>query len=254
MAITNFSKPNTTTNSTIESGIKFMGHIMQYVEDIAITATGGMTNSARTSIYVTWDTISTTWATETRIWTATGSTFSNSSKSSITEIYDSTNGDTAWNTITPYTISTQSFLSTGGLLDTVYFYLERQSYSSTGQIYAVIYSHSGTLGVSSVPTGSPLAISEPVSVTALSLPTGHRWIPFSFSGANRINLTAGTPYCIGYLYDAGAAIGTLIDNSSPSHPGNLSEWDGATWTAYPGSDLPFKLATLSGISNSPRPV
>jgi hypothetical protein len=58
----------------------------------------------------------------------------------------------------------------------------------TGNAYAKIYAHAGTYGISSVPTGSALATSDPLDVSTLT--TSYQLISFNFSGANQINLSA----------------------------------------------------------------
>jgi hypothetical protein len=134
----------------------------------------------------------------------------------------------------------QSFnAGAGGSLDSAEWYLQKTG-SPTGSIYAKIYAHSGTYGSSSVPTGSPLAISDSYDIS--TIPTTDTTIRFNFSGVNRITLSGSTNYVvtIEYTGDSSNYVRVGADFSSPTHAGNYSEsLDGSSWTAFSVDDNIF---------------
>src|SRR5690348_15362400 len=79
----------------------------------------------------------------------------------------------------------QSFVGDGSVLSFIYALLSKTGVP-TGNVVACIYAHSGTYGTSSVPTGSPLATSDPLDVSTLT--TTRTIKPLVFSGANKITL------------------------------------------------------------------
>lgn len=96
--------------------------------------------------------------------------------------------------------------------------------SPTGNIYIRIYAHSGSYGSSSIPTGSVLATSDPVSASSLSAYPTYSDNTFTFSGSNKITLEE-TRYC--FLVDATDTttdgsnyIQTEADGTAPTHGGN----------------------------------
>ncbi len=111
--------------------------------------------------------------------------------------------------------------------------------SPTGNIVARIYTHTGTYGTSSVPTGTYLAESDPIDVSTLSgSPTVQR---FTFTGNNRIRIH-NQYYVITIRYTGGGGanfVGTYIDTTLPTHAGNKSHWNGSSWTATAGHDRIF---------------
>lgn len=120
-------------------------------------------------------------------------------------------------------ISYQSFTAVSGTLDKCKFYLRKVG-NPTGTVRAKLYAHAGTYGSTSVPTGSALATSEPVSVSEITANFG--LITFQFIGDNRYNLIEGTYYCIAVEYTNGDAtnyIDTGADNRSNYlfHSGNF---------------------------------
>ena len=135
----------------------------------------------------------------------------------------------------------QSFNGNGTILDNVLFYIAGQGLP-TGNAYAKIYDHSGTFGTSSIPTGTALAVSDPVD-TSLFLQT-FALIPFKFSGVNNITLDNGTHYVVVYEFTGGDSDNTTqlgIDTTSPTASGNSSflGLDSVTWTAYSVYDAIF---------------
>lgn len=210
------------------------------------------TNSTKPSFAELWSTITTTWASETRTWADCASLFDNVSRPStslantsrptiLADSYAETNGNSSWATYSPYTIESQSFTAISGVLDSCKFYLYKFG-SPTGNITAALYAHTGTYGTSSTPTGSALATSS--TYLAQDLTTTPTLITFTFSGSNRVTLVPGTKYCLTYSFSGGNSsnrIETLLDTTSPTHSGNLAEWNSGTWDLYPSDDLPFYL-------------
>ena len=118
----------------------------------------------------------------------------------------------------------QSFTGDGGTLNSVKFYLTKWIGSPTGNATVDIYTHSGTFGTSSVPTGISLATSGNFDVSAITaiLPS-FELISFTFSGDNKIVLENGTRYVVIISHDGTDAncIAVGIDDTSPAHSGNM---------------------------------
>jgi len=132
----------------------------------------------------------------------------------------------------------QSFLGTGDRLRLATF--QMYSFDSPLEnLRAKLYTHAGIFGTSSVPTGSPLVVSEPISGTVLtSTPT-----LYTFRFKNQPILTNGVPYCISVEteeFTGFEQINVGRETGSPTHPGNWSSNYGG-W--YPNSlrDLIFYL-------------
>lgn len=114
--------------------------------------------------------------------------------------------------------------------------------SPTGTMYAKVYAITGTYGTDATPTGAALATSDGVDVASLT--TSYNLITFTFSGANRITLTADTYYAVIVEYAGGDSSNYLrvgADNSSPSHDGNRIGWSNSssTWSASSTTDVCF---------------
>jgi len=117
------------------------------------------------------------------------------------------------------------------------FFLKKTG-TPTGFAVAKIYAHSGTLGTSSIPTGTALATSVPLDVSTLT--TGYVLTELKFTQADSITLTSGTDYVVTIEYGGGTIANTLDvgrDGSSPTASGNSSTFAGASWTAVSTSDL-----------------
>lgn len=116
----------------------------------------------------------------------------------------------------------------------------------TGNATANIYAHSGTLGTSSIPTGSPLATSNTVDVSTLS--TSYTTYTFTFSGANAISLTAGTNYVLTVEYSGGSPGNSLdvgYDSSAPTYNGNKATLTSGVWTPQSGDDCIFYVIAVA---------
>jgi len=132
----------------------------------------------------------------------------------------------------------QSFTGNGTTLDSVKFYL-RKSGLPIGNATVKIYSHTGTYGTSSKP-GDSLAVSAEFDVSTLT--TSNQLIKFSFTGDNRIILSANTYYIVAIHYAGGDASNFLRvgrDITSPTHAGNFCYLVGVIWSADGTRDTIF---------------
>jgi hypothetical protein len=130
----------------------------------------------------------------------------------------------------------QSFTGNGGVLNSAKFYMEKDG-SPTGNLYAKIYSHSGTFGTTGIPS-SLLATSDAVDVSTVSDTPALQ--TFAFTGANKITLTNGTKYVvvIENIYNFPNYSLAYRDGSSPTHNGNFSYYSGG-WNYDAALDLIF---------------
>lgn len=151
----------------------------------------------------------------------------------------------------------QSFTAKGGTLDRASFYLAKEG-SPTGTMVAKLYAHSGTFGSGGVPTGSPLATSDTLDISALT--TDFAMVEFPFSGANQIQLAEGTHYCISFEYGAGNASNRPdvgFDSSVPTHAGNAAIFASSAWVAET-SDLIFsvieRILSTASYKSNPIPI
>lgn len=161
----------------------------------------------------------------------------------IVDSYSESNGRIDWQSSLTYSTESQSFTGDGGTLNSVKFYLAKEA-AASGTVAAKIYAHTGTFGTTSVPTGSALATSDSLDSTTFPLYTSSFALQtFTFTGADKITLTNGTKYCVTYTFSStgggGSLIRTKIDDTIPTHGGNLAEWNGSSWDIYADSDLPF---------------
>jgi hypothetical protein len=97
----------------------------------------------------------------------------------------------------------QSFLSQGGELVSMSFYLSKKGLVS-GTIEARIYDAEGVYGTTNIPSGTPLATSTPVSVSTLDTEydgtvDSVKEVSFDFS-STVFNLTPGNYYCAVIYY------------------------------------------------------
>lgn len=145
----------------------------------------------------------------------------------------------------------QSVTGDGSALKSVQFYI-RKTGSPTGNVVAKVYSHTGTFGTSSLPTGSALATSDNVDITTLAVGTP-ALKEFTFSGVNKITLVSGTKYVVTIYYSSGNSSNKLTvhsDGSSPTHGGNESRYV-SSWKATSSRDLVFILyGDSSSVSSS----
>jgi len=152
----------------------------------------------------------------------------------------------AWNVYALYNgnyiIASQSFYNAvSTTLSSCKFYLSKLD-SPTGNMVAKVYSYTGTPGTNARPTGSALATSDTVDITTIpTYPTATELITFTFSGAEKISLSATTYYCITIEYSGGDSSNYLFvraDTSNP-HSGNSGAYYPSSWDVSAGKDLIF---------------
>lgn len=151
----------------------------------------------------------------------------------------------------------QSFVPTKAYYITAADVWLAKNSSPTGNAYVQIYAATGTHGTNAVPTGSALATSSAIDVTALPTsisPTASSLRTVTFSGANQIMLEANTTYCFVIEYTNGNSsndIEAAADDTSPSHAGNyFIDTAPNTWVAYNAIDLCFALYGKDVITTS----
>ena len=162
--------------------------------------------------------------------------------SSGTVLLDSYSESNYYNLLTLNGMDSGTYLSLGQsfknvnqiILNSCKFYLEPKvknpSIYPTGNAYAKIFSMSGNFGVDGIPTGDPLAISEPINVATI---TTLALYEFTFIGSNQITLEGNTNYFVTIEYNGKITNGTGIyvgsDSSSPLHQGNAASFN-TTWS------------------------
>jgi hypothetical protein len=147
----------------------------------------------------------------------------------------------------------QSFMAhyTGVLKDVRLLLLKLNN--PTGNATVSIYAHSGTYGQSSIPTGSPLAVSDVFDVSSLTASPTLTTIPFS--GVNKITLNEDQYYCLVVDYHGGNGLNQFIVCcvDSDIHSGNMI-WAGGdqNWQPVTTNDIVFYVYTdLASESASP---
>ena len=123
----------------------------------------------------------------------------------------------------------------GGNIYSAKFYIKKSG-TPTGNVYAILYAHSGTYGTSSVPTGGALATSDALDISSLT--TSYQLIELLFSSS--YTMANSTKYCISIQYTGGdpASLIAGADGSSPSHGGNAAYYTDS-WAAQAGIDVCF---------------
>lgn len=159
----------------------------------------------------------------------------------IIDSYSETNRDNVFSIPTATrTAIAQSFLCTNAVsLDKAIFYLQGKALSS-GTLVAKLYAHSGSMGSSSIPTGSVLATSSSINASSLDT-TGYNLVTFTFPDVERVPLLASTNYCIALEAVGGSTSNNTnvgCDGSSTSHSGNAADFTGS-WTAFNTFDFCF---------------
>lgn len=139
----------------------------------------------------------------------------------------------------------QAFTGDGNYLHSVAFQLAKNG-TPTGNMTVKIYAetHATAYGTDSVGTGAALAESDAIDVSTLT--TSRVIKTFTFTGANRIQLTNGTKYVAVVSYNNATWPDYLRmgwDNTSPTHAGNACYYKSATWFAQADRDCYFKLVT-----------
>lgn len=133
----------------------------------------------------------------------------------------------------------QSFLNTTECtIDSCKFYLKTSGTPATN-IRAYLFAHTGTFGSTGTPTGTALASS--VLVPGSSLPLSYGLVSFTFSGSQRVTLSANTPYFIVIKNedDDGTEVSVAKSDSSVV-PGNATDTaDGIVWVPRSDTDVIF---------------
>ena len=135
-----------------------------------------------------------------------------------------------------------SFLGDGMPLERAQFYVWKGSGTPSGEVRAALYAHTGTYGVSGLPTGAALATSAS-SFSLVGLTTTKRWIDLLFTDGPVMAL--GTPYFISLEVTGNTQISSFAVNvdSDVLHPGNRALFNGTTWATGVTADLAFKVGS-----------
>jgi hypothetical protein len=134
----------------------------------------------------------------------------------------------------------QSFRAEAAILDSVSFYLWREA-GVSGNVYAKLYTHTGTYGTSSTVLDS-LAVSDAIAATAITIWPTKGWVTFYFTGTNKYQFSDTSKFCIQLSsIDVGAGTYSAGSNSGASpnvlcHSGNLAYYTGS-WTTYQELDM-----------------
>ncbi len=134
-----------------------------------------------------------------------------------------------------------------GLLETAQFTIKKTG-APTGTVTANLYAHTGTFGTTGTPTGAALATSGTLDISTLT--TSNVLTTFTFTTTNRVQMTAGTNYCIELIYTGGDGSNLLsigLDSSSPSHSGNSFSYNGS-YTADATKDFAFAVTASSFLT------
>jgi hypothetical protein len=151
----------------------------------------------------------------------------------------------------------QSFTNTTeDSLYSVKFRIKRVGTTTSGNVTCYIYAHSGTFGAAgSVPTGAALATSGAIDISTMS--TSSAWIEFTFTGANKVKLSASTKYFAAIEYTGGDAthyLSVSYQATSPTHAGCRAEYTGSWSNTYGDTDLSFYVYSTTLITTSVKAV
>jgi len=152
-------------------------------------------------------------------------------------------GGNSYNT-TNYSGFGQAFTAIAGSLLSCKFSL-RKTLNPTGNAVAKIYNYTGSPGTTAKPTGAALATSDNVDVAGIG--GSQADVTFTFSGANKITLVAGTVYIITFEFSGVDASNNIIVylDASGTDDGNSSYYDGASWS-YVSSAYDLRFAVYVG--------
>lgn len=125
-------------------------------------------------------------------------------------------------------------------ITSVKFYLAKTDGSPNTNAYARLFNYTGTYNYDATPTGSPLAVSDAVSMGTLS--SSFQLVEFNFTGANQYQMSSGSKYAIEIYYPDGGGINYFAvgnDISSPTASGVESYYDGSWNPSYGNWDTIF---------------
>jgi hypothetical protein len=126
-------------------------------------------------------------------------------------------------------------MNSARFITSVKFYLLRRG-SPTGNIWAEIYDQiTGTVGTNAKPSvavGETLAVSNTIDITTVSN-VSHELVEFTFPNPRKVTTGAMGLFVVYEDGSGGTDIVSGDDTSSPTHPGNYSQYsDGASaWSA-----------------------
>lgn len=143
-----------------------------------------------------------------------------------------------------------SFTGNGFPIANAVFLLERVG-TFTGEVTATIWAHTGVFGISGIPTGDPLAVSDGLDVSSISQGGLNTLV---FSEANQIILENGVHYVVTVHVsnaDMGHYVLIFYHNSEttqgfPFHPGNMV----CSYYAYPYWNAPLSWDLIFYINNT----
>lgn len=120
----------------------------------------------------------------------------------------------------------------------------------TGSFNFQIYAITGTYGSTAIPTGSPLATSD--TITVASLTSSYATYTVTFSGANRISIISGGQYAVACNYtNTPYPNAIFLKIKTPSFYGGNSAYKATgTWNAFATHDLLFDLQGVSASGNT----
>lgn len=160
--------------------------------------------------------------------------YSETNQNSTAALYGDFGGGTSY---------AQAFINPSSVtLNSAKFFLKIRTGSPSGNMFADIYAAAGTPGSTGEPTGSILASSDGVNANTL---TGtYALVTFTFSGVNKITLSASTNYCVAVRFPSGTAdtndVGVGYDSTGDAADQNYAETTGfVTWTAFSSLDVCF---------------
>ena len=155
-------------------------------------------------------------------------------------LYDSCSTGAVSNALnTGYPIQAQSLLTTDAINVTkTAFYLGKFIYQPSGSIVCKFYLHSGSYGFDSRPSGSAIAVSDPIDALTVTSNQGD-WKTFTFS--TPAELSAASYYCIAVEYSGSVNVLARYNNGG-AHTGNRSYYyvAGDFWVTD-SRDLNFKI-------------
>ena len=191
----------------------------------------------------------------------TSGTWNNVTADLLADGYPDTNNslaDAIWVTAGGTPSRGQTFLGNGQRLTRVGWWLASGGSPGTGltgTLSADLYAHTGTFGLTGVPTGTALATAT-TTVNAAVLTTTLTWFYFDFDRS--LTLTNSTPYVVVLTVTGGNSddfqryVRVSTDNTSPTHPGNAVRFISGAWGAQSGVDTIFALYT--GAAAAPTTV
>lgn len=117
----------------------------------------------------------------------------------------------------------QSFTGNGGYLKSVKFSISKGGNNPVGNIVVKIYASTGSHGTNAYPTGSALAISDPIDASTLSSSVFEQK---TFVFSSDFVLVNSTIYIVTleWVGDGSKSIHVSTDESSSTHPGNASQY------------------------------